>query len=67
MPRTKTARSYRWSDETLGRLAEIRAAQADLTGIEPTETAIIELAVARLWRETVGRSHAEGVPVGRRP
>ena len=67
MPRTKTARSYRWSDETLGRLAEIGAAQADLTGIEPTETAVLELAVERLWRETVGRRHADRVPVWRRP
>ena len=67
MPRTKTARSYRWSDETLGRLAEIRAAQADLTGIEPTETAVLELAVERLWRESIGRRHADRVPVRRGP
>ena len=60
-------KNYRFSDETLAKITDVQDVLEELTGIRPSETAVIELAVEQLRRLKLGRRHSDRVPIRRRP
>ncbi len=59
MSASRIPKTYRLSEDTLAHIDHIIKVLEDLTGIRPTATAVIELAVKELRREKLGRRSAE--------